>query len=254
MNDATHLKLIDFLGRSVDILFTGLDSAKLRKVSRSQSFQVALIARIHDRSDSVLTLLREDRDHSIGELVRSIHEAHASLVFLKKEKKARFRLEIESAEESIRLLRRLLTSPQLSIEMAKEANQILKAKEKRKKLLFSRGIRKATKADRMGFLDPVAKDIYGLLSSESHHDLLSLFDSHLDTSNGIVEFHGGRRRSDRTLIIYVAVILQAVHAAMKIVSGNLSKASYKQFWKDHVRQHTNLIVEVDRWGQSIVNA
>lgn len=146
VNDSVHLKLIDFLSRSLDLFLKGLDETKFRKLSRSQHFQVALIARVHERGDAVLTLLREDRDHSTGELVRSVLEAHATLVFLKKARKARFRLEIESVVESIKLLTRMVANPQVSIDDKVEAKRILKEKVRRKEVLFSKGIRKATKS------------------------------------------------------------------------------------------------------------
>ena len=223
MNDSTHVRLIEFLSSALDIFQEALKASKHRRTYRTGAFQIALIARIHDRADAVLTLLREDRDHSIAELVRAVLEAHAALNFLKAERKAIFRLELESLEDSIKRLKRTLILPGLSKIELSNGKRSLEKRKRRYEQLYAKGIRKSAKSDRIQALGAVFRVAYSLLSVESHHGLDSLSDSHFDVSNGFLHFSASERHQDMTLMIHVAIVLQAIAAAMQIYATKINR-------------------------------
>ena len=251
MNDSTHIRLIEFLSSALDIFQETLKVSKYERTYRTGSFQIALIARIRDRADAVLTLLREDRDHSIAELVRAVLEAHAALHFLMAERKAIFRLELESLEDSINMLKRTLALPGLSQDEQSKGERSLAKRERRSKLLLAKGIRTLKKSDRIVALGANFRVGYSILSSESHHGLDSLSDRHFDTSNGYLQITGGERHQDRTLVIYVAIVLEAITAAMHVYATKLARSDFRSMLNGKQRDIEQLLLDYDAWGATV---
>ena len=252
MNDPIHLKLIEFLSFSLNSFVTEITQSKHRKTSKKSLFQLALIGRIHERSDALLVLLDQDRDHSIAELVRAVLEAHAALHFLTHEHKATFRLELESNLDAQRMLSRAVLSGLLTPTEEKVANRSVSRLKRRQKVLKTRGIHASKKSDRVEALGPLLRLAYSLLSAESHHDLRWLSESHFDVSNDMLQVRAGDRHSDRTLIIYVAVVLQAIAAAVDLYANTLVVADHKHKWRVLRREQTKLIAEFDTWGKEVI--
>lgn len=252
MNDSTHVRLIEFLSSALHIFQEALKASKHSRPYRTGAFQIALIARIHDRADAVLTLLREDRDHSIAELVRAVLEAHAALNFLKAERKAIFRLELESLEDSIKRLKRTLALPGLSQAEQSKGKRSLAKRERRSELLFAKGIRTSTKSDRILALGANFRVGYSILSSESHHGLDSLSDRHFDSSSGSLQITGGERHQDMSLMIYIAIVLEAIAAAMHIYATKLALSDCRLMLNAKRRDIEQLLADYDVWGATVI--
>jgi len=205
-------------------------AAKLGKLGRKGSFQVALISRTYERFDSGRVLVENGHEFSLAELSRSAVESHASLRYLSEQARGFFVLEISDRVEVLRRIELDLCDPSLS---ANKKYLLVRQKKKIKtriKLLNSRGVNSVRLSERVSLLGKDFSIVYAWLCEMVHHNLSSLKRSHLIVVGDTLQFESMNMLDSKEFLAVVEPLFKSLLYAAN-VQKNLSRRECRSDWQ-----------------------
>ncbi|MBB3567595.1 DUF5677 domain-containing protein [Rhizobium sp. BK491] len=177
---------------------------RFNKDDEVQRVLIALYATIIEQSGSIIIILCKKKSAGVDVILRSIFEAYVDLKALLGDPGYIHNMNAAFYHEWLRLFKNESSSK--IIEENDDIRQMLTEYETELAELKKNGHRPLTNQDRIKRADLPKEWLitYNILCSESHNNLRSLMDRHMDMSSGTLEINLSNPNKDITLPLFTA--------------------------------------------------